>query len=91
MVWYGYLFRYDIHLTHIFKILYQHVTQHLEFFPLNLSLHNLKTLVQVARMSDIHLNSVQHRKDEEGYIISWLDINVTGQTDEFFNDVLKVC
>jgi hypothetical protein len=32
MVWYGYLFRSDIHCTHIVNFLHRHVTQHFEFF-----------------------------------------------------------
>jgi hypothetical protein len=53
MVWYGYLFRSDIHFTHIVNILHQHVPQHFEFFPLNFSLHYLQTLIQVACLTFI--------------------------------------
>jgi hypothetical protein len=42
MVWYGYLFRSDIHFTHIVNILHWHVTQHFEFFLLHLSLYICK-------------------------------------------------
>jgi hypothetical protein len=59
-VWYGYLFRSDIHFTHVVNILHQHVTQHFKFFPLNLSLHYLQNFGS-GGMSDIHLKSAQHQ------------------------------
>jgi hypothetical protein len=58
MVWYGYLFRSDIHFTHVVNFLHQHVTQHFEFVIIFFALFaNFGS----GGMSDIHLKSVQHQ------------------------------
>jgi hypothetical protein len=72
MVWFGYLFRSDIHCTHIVNFLHRHVTEHFEFFLFNFPLHYLQ-IIGSGGMSDIHLKSVKHQVQSQGTVgaLAW--------------------